>query len=156
MSYCFHICYNTYMARKKHIRHSRGYVLEYRPKHPFCNFWGYVPVHRLVLENKYGVILNPKESEVHHKNGDKTDNRIENLELLSSSDHSRTHAGWTKKEGVWYKNCNECKKLLEVCEKNFYRRKTGRVGKWVPFCKTCSSTTIKRRYRLTGTTVKEV
>lgn len=46
--------------------------------------------HRRVMEEFVGRSLRPDEI-VHHKNGDKKDNRIENLELMTRSEHINEH-----------------------------------------------------------------
>jgi hypothetical protein len=68
-----------------------GRVLIYSPSHPYPNFGKkYVYRYRLVVEQSIGRYLLPAEL-VHHKNGDPTDDRIENLEITTRPDHIRHH-----------------------------------------------------------------
>jgi len=58
--------------------------------HPRADSKGYIREHRLVMEQELGRLLATDEV-VHHINHVKTDNRIENLELTTLSEHTRHH-----------------------------------------------------------------
>jgi len=62
---------------------SRGYILILKPDHSMATKMGYVREHRLVMEDFLGRLLAPHEI-VHHINGKKDDNRVENLKLIES------------------------------------------------------------------------
>lgn len=66
-----------------------GYVLVLNP-HRTSKRDRYIYEHRLVMQQHLGRRLSSDE-QVHHRNGIKTDNRIENLQVIDVSDHARLH-----------------------------------------------------------------
>lgn len=71
--------------------HNGKYIYIYSPNHPNKTKENYVCEHRLLMEKKIGRYLK-KDEVVHHINGIKTDNRIENLVLIKNqSEHNKKH-----------------------------------------------------------------
>lgn len=68
-----------------------GYILLYMPEHPNCNSIGFIREHRYIIEQHIGRLLT-KEEVVHHKDNNKSNNSLDNLELLSVSQHLKNHA----------------------------------------------------------------
>jgi len=79
------------MKRKYKIKSDRYYSI-YKPHHKYSDKSGRVLEHRYIyhiyLSIKYNrVIYLPIKYDIHHKNKNPLDNRIQNLELLSKSKH---------------------------------------------------------------------
>lgn len=92
---------NNPMTKETRIT-NHGYRLVICEDHPFRinNFW--IKEHRLIAEkyimtNEQAVCINDKlylnpKLDVHHINGDKLDNRVENLIIMTRSEHCKVHA----------------------------------------------------------------
>jgi hypothetical protein len=74
------------------INTTDGYVAIYNPTHRLANKMGYVLEHRLVWDNAHGL---DAKQHVHHIDGNRSNNALDNLAAISHSDHARHH-GYTQ------------------------------------------------------------
>lgn len=89
------------------MRELNGYRVIYKPEHPTCmtnkNWNGYIYEHVYVVETELGRSLLPEEV-VHHLNGNRSDNRKQNLIAISRKMHTKLHT-WLAKGAPYGKPC---------------------------------------------------
>lgn len=126
----------------KEFTRSDGYIMVKLPS------GSYVYKHRLEMENHLGIPIQAME-DVHHKNGNKSDNRIENLELITHSAHialtnkllgksslmRERHYGKRSLPPEGFKVCSKCHSIKPL--ECFHINRTKTCG-YQSYCKECN------------------
>ena len=72
------------------ITDSDGYIRIYCRTHKYKDCHGYVREHRLILEKFLGRYITMDEV-VHHKDGNRSNNNLLNLQLVTKAEHNTIH-----------------------------------------------------------------
>ena len=94
----------------------------------------FVMQHRIIWERYNGPI--PENMFIHHINGNPSDNRIENLQLVDYKTHNRVHSDQIEVKGIWYKFCSACGELKRT-DTEFYSRFKHKFSAY-SYCKPCA------------------
>jgi len=110
------------------------------PEHPHSTENDYVLYHRVVMENKIGRLLDPGEEIVHHIDGDKKNNDIDNLELYTRKKHAELHGEDRTRKYALIK-CPEC---LDVYEKKHNKTHLAKNTKTAFCSRSCNGKFVHR------------
>jgi hypothetical protein len=125
---------------------SKGdYIYAKVPDHPNATVLGYVFHHRIIMENKLGRLLTSEEI-VHHKNHDKRDNSVDNLQVMDRIEHMRMH-GYEQGVLTCLLECPQCKCVFERSYRQAFQTA---VKKYGVFCSRSCSGKFSRKAQLDG------
>lgn len=100
-----------------------GYVAIWQPNHPDAWKGGRILEHRLIMEKHLGRRLRHSEH-VHHRDGDRQNNAIENLELMSPSQHVGLHKRAESRQAkLWKLPLDDLRSMYEKNGANWIAKK---------------------------------
>jgi len=170
-------------TNRKEVRMLNGYRVIYRPEYPRSmtndNWKGYVYEHILVAEESLGRPLTYNEV-THHLDGDRSNNKSENILVLLRSQHIKLHM-WLDKGASFLKEnecngmnsgkskavcyCKECGKTLQLKQKAYCSRECYNESKKSKKClnkeqleedlKFLSFLAIGRKYKVSDNSVRK-
>lgn len=94
---------------ERKVSYTGDYPRVYWPEHPMSDCIGMLKIHRAVMAEIVGRILVPSEI-VHHKDENRLNWEIENLELTNLSDHAFHHGN----VNAVYTPCGFCSEMVRV------------------------------------------
>lgn len=80
----------TYAIGTKRAMTTDGYVRLNLPDHPMAAAYGWALEHRVIAYDA-GLLTDPDVQHVHHRDHDRTNNDLSNLEVLSGTEHLLLH-----------------------------------------------------------------
>ena len=108
---------------RRKIKNQNGYIEVFEPTHPTAMLNGYCLEHRMIAFDA-GILKNLDDI-VHHKDENKTNNDIKNLEVMSCSAHTSLHCRGVEKSKRNKVECSfsGCKELTsskyKLCRKHY-------------------------------------
>lgn len=124
----------------KKVINKGDYLYALVPEHPKATKNGYVLLHRVVIENHIGRILNSDEV-VHHKDHNKKNNDISNLEILNRVYHVKLHGKEKGRQAVMLK-CPWCGNMFVRWKNQTHLQKKSKYN-----CTCCSKTCRGKLYK---------
>lgn len=91
--YCSHKCYSLFNSGIRHYNYIRGYRLS---SEGYARDSRDVFIHRKIIEQHLGRKLE-KFEHVHHIDGNKLNNSMENLQITENSQHRKLHVKFQKR-----------------------------------------------------------
>ena len=93
-------------------------------------------VHRLIAHTFLGLDLFDRLKLVHHKDGNPSNNCVDNLEILTPSEHTLKSYDHTRiNDSITHKQCRKCKVIKDRSE--FYISNKKHSDGYLSYCKSC-------------------